>query len=173
MVVMEHMLQLHAQVSAIAELTSNTEAQYSAAQDTIRALESKVLDLERMVNPPVIVATAAVPPPSTNNKDREEEIVNQVLRTHSNPLQSHPGRQRNPLKVCIFSVSGYFPDNYPNAEQAVNKRLAKTPELYLLALAQFAIAAEMDIMRSFSLVLLRRLLFRVSPSSSTQRLSHD
>jgi hypothetical protein len=50
-----------------------------------------------------------------------------------------------------------------SAEQAVNERLAQTPELYLLALAQFAIIAELDVMRSFSLVLLRRLLFRVSP----------
>ncbi|KAF9445877.1 ARM repeat-containing protein [Macrolepiota fuliginosa MF-IS2] len=55
-----------------------------------------------------------------------------------------------------------------NAEQAVNERLAQTPEQYLLALAQFAIIAELDVMRSFSLVLLRRLLFRVSPSPSQQ-----
>ncbi|KXN86966.1 hypothetical protein AN958_09419 [Leucoagaricus sp. SymC.cos] len=41
-----------------------------------------------------------------------------------------------------------------NAEQAVNERLAQTPELYLLALAQFAIIAELDVMQSFSLVLL-------------------
>ncbi|KAK2464446.1 hypothetical protein APHAL10511_003594 [Amanita phalloides] len=51
-----------------------------------------------------------------------------------------------------------------NAENAVNDRLAHSPELYLLALAQFAIAADTDVMRSFSLVLLRRLLFRASPS---------
>ncbi|RXW25102.1 hypothetical protein EST38_g773 [Candolleomyces aberdarensis] len=52
-----------------------------------------------------------------------------------------------------------------NAEKAVNDRLARTPELYLLALAQFAIAADTEVMRSFSLVLLRRLLFRSAPLS--------
>ncbi|KAF6745913.1 hypothetical protein DFP72DRAFT_1076892 [Ephemerocybe angulata] len=51
-----------------------------------------------------------------------------------------------------------------NAEKVVNDRLARTPELYLLALAQFAIAADTEVMRSFSLVLLRRLLFRPAPS---------
>lgn len=70
----------------------------------------------------------------------------------------------------------------PSAEKVVNERLAQTPELYLLALAQFTTAADTDVvrnhtllfsifshphprplpkqMRSFSLVLLRRLLFR-------------
>ncbi|KAJ7512803.1 armadillo-type protein [Mycena galericulata] len=55
-----------------------------------------------------------------------------------------------------------------NAETAVNERLAHTPELYLLALAQFAISADTEVMRSFSLVLLRRLLFRPAPTSATQ-----
>ncbi|KAF7316133.1 hypothetical protein MIND_00131400 [Mycena indigotica] len=50
-----------------------------------------------------------------------------------------------------------------SAETAVNERLAHTPELYLLALAQFAISADTEVMRSFSLVLLRRLLFRPAP----------
>ncbi|KAI5991786.1 armadillo-type protein [Pisolithus marmoratus] len=50
-----------------------------------------------------------------------------------------------------------------NAEKVVNDRLAQTPDLYLLALAQFAIAADTEVMRSFSLVLLRRLLFRPPP----------
>ncbi|KAI6101042.1 armadillo-type protein [Pisolithus croceorrhizus] len=50
-----------------------------------------------------------------------------------------------------------------NAEKVVNDRLAQTPDLYLLALAQFAIAADTEVMRSFSLVLLRRLLFRSPP----------
>ncbi|KAF8161678.1 armadillo-type protein [Crassisporium funariophilum] len=50
-----------------------------------------------------------------------------------------------------------------SAEKAVNERLAHTPELYLLALAQFAITADTEVMRSFSLVLLRRLLFRPAP----------
>ncbi|KAI0684888.1 ARM repeat-containing protein [Cytidiella melzeri] len=54
-----------------------------------------------------------------------------------------------------------------NAEKAVNDRLAQTPQLYLLALSQFATSADTEVMRSFSLVLLRRLLFR---SSSDQRL---
>ncbi|KAG5341390.1 hypothetical protein C0989_010919 [Termitomyces sp. Mn162] len=56
-----------------------------------------------------------------------------------------------------------------NAEKAVNDRLAQTPELYLLALAQFAIVADTDVMRSFSLVLLRRLLFRPAPTSQPTR----
>ncbi|KAH9918693.1 ARM repeat-containing protein [Amylocystis lapponica] len=55
-----------------------------------------------------------------------------------------------------------------NAEKAVNDRLSQTPELYLLALAQFATSADTEVMRSFSLVLLRRLLFR---SSSNHRLA--
>ncbi|KAI0090866.1 ARM repeat-containing protein [Irpex rosettiformis] len=53
-----------------------------------------------------------------------------------------------------------------NAEKAVNDRLAQTPQLYLLALTQFATSADTEVMRSFSFVLLRRLLFR----SSDQRL---
>ncbi|KIM73570.1 hypothetical protein PILCRDRAFT_829051 [Piloderma croceum F 1598] len=51
-----------------------------------------------------------------------------------------------------------------SAENAVNDRLAHTPELYLLALTQFAISADTEVMRSFSLVLLRRLLFRPAPA---------
>ncbi|KAJ4482034.1 armadillo-type protein [Lentinula aciculospora] len=53
-----------------------------------------------------------------------------------------------------------------SAEKAVNERLAHAPDLYLLALAQFAIAADTEVMRSFSLVLLRRLLFRSVPTPS-------
>jgi hypothetical protein len=34
-----------------------------------------------------------------------------------------------------------------SAEKAVNDRLAHTPELYLLALAQFAIAADTEVVR--------------------------
>ncbi|PCH35440.1 ARM repeat-containing protein [Wolfiporia cocos MD-104 SS10] len=52
-----------------------------------------------------------------------------------------------------------------SAEKAVNERLDQTPELYLLALAQFATNADTEVMRSFSLVLLRRLLFRIAPST--------
>ncbi|KAL0577237.1 importin subunit beta-3 [Marasmius crinis-equi] len=51
-----------------------------------------------------------------------------------------------------------------SAEKAVNDRLNSTPDLYVLALAQFAIGADKEVMRSFSLVLLRRLLFRPSAS---------
>ncbi|KAF9521782.1 armadillo-type protein [Crepidotus variabilis] len=53
-----------------------------------------------------------------------------------------------------------------NAEKAVNERLTATPELYLLALSQFAITADTEVMRSFSLVLLRRLLFRPAPGTT-------
>ncbi|KAI9070353.1 hypothetical protein FKP32DRAFT_1586247 [Trametes sanguinea] len=54
------------------------------------------------------------------------------------------------------------------AEKAVNDRLEQTPDLYILAIAQFATSADSELMRSFSLVLLRRLLFR---PLSTQRLA--
>jgi len=37
-----------------------------------------------------------------------------------------------------------------SAEKAVNERLTHTPELYLLALAQFAIAADTEVVSSFS-----------------------
>lgn len=58
----------------------------------------------------------------------------------------------------------------------VNERLAETPELYILALANFTTGTPDAQMRAFALVLLRRLLFRPpqasakspSPSSSTQ-----
>lgn len=50
-----------------------------------------------------------------------------------------------------------------SAEKTVNERLAQTPELYVLAIAQFALTAPDDHMRAFSLVLLRRLLFRAQP----------
>ncbi|KAG2014934.1 RAN binding protein-like protein [Coprinopsis cinerea AmutBmut pab1-1] len=58
-----------------------------------------------------------------------------------------------------------------NAEKAVNDRLAHSPELYILALTQFAIAADTDIMRSFSLVLLRRFLFRPPPATAQAPLA--
>ncbi|KAF7325964.1 hypothetical protein MKEN_00447300 [Mycena kentingensis (nom. inval.)] len=58
-----------------------------------------------------------------------------------------------------------------SAETAVNERLAHTPELYLLALAQFAISADTEVMRSFSLVLLRRLLFRPAPATTPSAAS--
>ena len=49
----------------------------------------------------------------------------------------------------------------------MNERLAQTPELYVLAIAQFALTAPDDHMRAFSLVLLRRLLFRSQPTQLT------
>ncbi|EIM79755.1 uncharacterized protein STEHIDRAFT_163313 [Stereum hirsutum FP-91666 SS1] len=42
-----------------------------------------------------------------------------------------------------------------NAEKVVNERLAQTPEVYVLALTQFATRADTEVMRSFSLVLIR------------------
>lgn len=38
-----------------------------------------------------------------------------------------------------------------SAEKAVNERLGQTPELYILALAQFAISADTDVVRSLHL----------------------
>ncbi|KIY64331.1 ARM repeat-containing protein [Cylindrobasidium torrendii FP15055 ss-10] len=60
-----------------------------------------------------------------------------------------------------------------NAEKTVNERLASTPELYLQALAQYAIMAETDLMRSFSLVLLRRLLFRATANTYPRLSLYD
>ncbi|KAH7920554.1 ARM repeat-containing protein [Leucogyrophana mollusca] len=60
-----------------------------------------------------------------------------------------------------------------SAEKAVNDRLAQSPDLYLLALAQFAIVADTEVMRSFSLVLLRRLLFRSQPSKEPRMTLYD
>ncbi|KAF7978256.1 hypothetical protein HWV62_1080 [Athelia sp. TMB] len=57
-----------------------------------------------------------------------------------------------------------------NAEKAVNERFTQTPEVYVLALTQFAITADTEVMRSFALVLLRRLLFRPSPSQQSPSL---
>ncbi|KAH9996969.1 ARM repeat-containing protein [Russula compacta] len=56
-----------------------------------------------------------------------------------------------------------------NAEAVVDDRLAHRPDVYLLALTQFATRADtVEVMRSFSLVLLRRLLFRPSPGPSSK-----
>ncbi|KDQ51416.1 hypothetical protein JAAARDRAFT_185002 [Jaapia argillacea MUCL 33604] len=60
-----------------------------------------------------------------------------------------------------------------SAENAVNERLARAPELYLLALAQFALSADTEVMRSFSLVLLRRLLFRTAPHQTAKLTLYD
>ena len=45
------------------------------------------------------------------------------------------------------------------------------PEQYLLALAQFAVGADSEVMRSFSLVLLRRFLFKRQYSTKHNRLT--
>lgn len=56
-----------------------------------------------------------------------------------------------------------------NAEVVVDERLSHRPDVYLLALTQFANRPDtVEVMRSFSLVLLRRLLFRASPGSSAK-----
>ncbi|RDX40038.1 hypothetical protein K466DRAFT_464212, partial [Polyporus arcularius HHB13444] len=59
-----------------------------------------------------------------------------------------------------------------SAEQAVDERLAHTPDLYLLAIAQFATSADTELMRSFSLVLLRRLLFRPANAQRVPLYDH-
>ncbi|KAL1730373.1 armadillo-type protein [Schizophyllum commune] len=58
-----------------------------------------------------------------------------------------------------------------SAEKAVNERLEHMPEQYLLALAQFAVGADSEVMRSFSLVLLRRFLFKRQYSTKHNRLT--
>ncbi|KAH7909589.1 ARM repeat-containing protein [Hygrophoropsis aurantiaca] len=60
-----------------------------------------------------------------------------------------------------------------SAERAVNDRLEQSPDLYLLGLAQFATSADTELMRSFSLVLLRRLLFRSQPSKEPRVTLYD
>ncbi|KIY43233.1 ARM repeat-containing protein [Fistulina hepatica ATCC 64428] len=57
-----------------------------------------------------------------------------------------------------------------SAEEAVNERLSSMPEVYLLGLAQFALAADTPVMRSFSFVLLRRLLFRKEAAALINRI---
>ncbi|EIW51446.1 uncharacterized protein TRAVEDRAFT_54563 [Trametes versicolor FP-101664 SS1] len=78
----------------------------------------------------------------------------QVLRSAS--ILSSPSAKR----VCLRS-----------AEKAVNDRLEQTPELYLLAIAQFATSANTKLMRSFSLILHHRLLFR--PPSPNRLVLYD
>ncbi|KZT64897.1 ARM repeat-containing protein [Daedalea quercina L-15889] len=59
-----------------------------------------------------------------------------------------------------------------NAEKIVDDRLSQTPELYILALAQFSTQADTEVMRSFSLVLLRRLLFRATSQTRLSLYDH-
>ncbi|KIM80944.1 hypothetical protein PILCRDRAFT_89265 [Piloderma croceum F 1598] len=53
------------------------------------------------------------------------------------------------------------------AEKTMDNRLAQSPGTYLVALAQFAVSAESDVMCSFTLVLLRRFMLR--PGSDQPR----
>ncbi|KAI0264225.1 ARM repeat-containing protein [Gloeopeniophorella convolvens] len=56
-----------------------------------------------------------------------------------------------------------------NAEAVVDERLSHRPDVYLLALTQFATRSDtVEMMRSFSFVLLRRLLFRPTPNPSAK-----
>ncbi|KAJ3522966.1 hypothetical protein NMY22_g11657 [Coprinellus aureogranulatus] len=59
--------------------------------------------------------------------------------------ESKPHR-RNPPPIPP-ALLRLFPSS---AEKAVNDRLARTPELYLLALAQFAISADTEVVRPLS-----------------------
>lgn len=46
--------------------------------------------------------------------------------------------------ICVI-VSAASTDFFSSAENVVNERLAQTPELYLLALAQFSTAADTEV----------------------------
>lgn len=66
-----------------------------------------------------------------------------------------------------------------SAEKAVNERLAHTPELYLLALAQFAIYADTDVVSIFKVyrsqltIVSDEILFTGSPSPLALSTSPD
>ncbi|KAF6749805.1 hypothetical protein DFP72DRAFT_1013660 [Ephemerocybe angulata] len=63
-----------------------------------------------------------------------------------------------------------------NAEKAVSDRLARTPELYLLALAQFAIAADTEVVRRHQLLLFSSADCSFAPhprSHTTTPRNHD
>lgn len=50
----------------------------------------------------------------------------------------------------LVEIGSYVMDGmFSSAEKAVNDRLDHTPELYLLALAQFAIAADTEVVSAF------------------------
>ena len=137
------------------------------------------------------------PPPSYSASLRDRAW--NPLSPPRSPLNS-PRSSPTSSSATTISVQGNFP-SFPlssfisltslfySAENAVNDRLARTPELYLLALTQFAISADTEVvstqqtffhliflshlslyqMRSFSLVLLRRLLFRPAPAQQQNR----
>ena len=77
--------------------------------------------------------------------------------------------------VCLLSAYSFNCNRvlYFSAEKAVNERLAHTPELYLLALAQFAITADTEVVSlssnpfSFGIDhVVDAVLLACSPSSS-------
>ena len=52
-------------------------------------------------------------------------------------------------RTSLRAMGYALPSDIPcSAEKAVNDRLAQTPELYLLALAQFAVSADTDMVRA-------------------------
>ncbi|KAF6746576.1 hypothetical protein DFP72DRAFT_1152264 [Ephemerocybe angulata] len=73
--IQEQIVQLTAQVSAVVALTSTLEAQHTAAQSTISALEKKVEQLESLLRASVAPAPAPVPEPTPVVLEKEEEGV--------------------------------------------------------------------------------------------------
>jgi hypothetical protein len=54
---------------------------------------------------------------------------------------------------CIIRCCSQLETNLAfSAEKAVNDRLAQTPELYLLALAQFAASADTEVVRTIGIM---------------------
>jgi hypothetical protein len=79
---LEQMLQLSAQMTAMAELAGNMEAQYITAKDMIKVLEGKVEELEKMVKeekekekeePEVVVPEPEPEPPAAKEHENEED----------------------------------------------------------------------------------------------------
>ncbi|KAF6745828.1 hypothetical protein DFP72DRAFT_1153491 [Ephemerocybe angulata] len=73
--IQEQIVQLTAQVSAVVALTSTLEAQHTAAQSTISALERKVEQLESLLRASVAPAPAPVPEPTPVEEEKEKEGV--------------------------------------------------------------------------------------------------
>ncbi|KAF6743335.1 hypothetical protein DFP72DRAFT_1100492 [Ephemerocybe angulata] len=69
--IQEQIVQLTAQVSAVVALTSTLEAQHTAAQSTISALERKVEQLETLLRASVAPAPAPVPEPTPVEEEKE------------------------------------------------------------------------------------------------------
>ncbi|KIM77399.1 hypothetical protein PILCRDRAFT_825362 [Piloderma croceum F 1598] len=59
-----------------------------------------------------------------------------------------------------------------NAERIMNDRLCQNPDVYVVALTQFAVSADTDSMRSLALLLLRRLLFLSSTELQPTQISN-